>query len=83
MPQSLYIVQLKLNKKGRTQHARYLLKEPKHDVQEFYVKNLRHKAACNRTLKSELTKAFKTSHKALASKLKQSALSNAVTSIEY
>ena len=37
--------------------------------------------ACNCTLKRELTEAFKTSHKALASKLKPNALSNAVASI--
>ena len=43
--------------------------------------NIRKTVACNRILKRELTEAFKTSHKALASKLKPSALSNAVTSI--
>ena len=29
------------NKKARVQHARYLLKEPKCDVQELYVKNIK------------------------------------------
>ena len=37
--------------------------------------------ACNHTLKRELTKAYKTSHKALASKLQPSSLSNAVAYI--
>ena len=66
------------NKKDRVLHARYLLKEPKRDVQELYVKNIRQTVACNRILKRE---TFKTSHKALASKLKPSALSNAVAFI--
>ena len=70
-----------VNKKARTQNAHYSLKEPKLDVQELYVKNMRQTVACNRTLKRELTEAFKTSHKALASKLEPSALSNAVAYI--
>ena len=57
------------------------LKESKVDVQELYVKNMRQTVACHRTLKGELTEAFKTSHKALASKLQPSALSNAVAFI--
>ena len=57
------------------------LEEPKVDVQELYVKNMRQTVACHRTLKRELTEAFKTNHKALASKLQPSALSNAVAFI--
>ena len=40
-----------VNKEARTQHAHYSLKEPKHDVQELYVKNMIQTVACNRTLK--------------------------------
>ena len=54
------------NKKTGVRHARYSLKEPKHDVQELHVKNMRQTVACNHILKRELTEAFKTSHKALA-----------------
>ena len=38
------------SKKTRVQHARYLLKEPKCDVQELYVKNIKNLQPCSRTI---------------------------------
>ena len=70
-----------LTQKARVQHARYSLKEPKRDVQELYVKNMKQSIARDRGLVRKLTRAFASCQKELADKLKPRTLPNAVASI--
>ena len=67
-----------MTKTARTKHSRYSLKEPKRDVQELYVKNMKQKVAHNASLRK---KGFKKSQPALSEKLKPKRLSMAVVSI--
>ena len=72
-----------LTQKARVQHARYSLKEPKRDVQELYVKNMKQSIARDRGLVRKLTRAFASCQKELADKLKPRTLPNAVLPAEF
>ena len=61
--------------------ARYVITEPKLDVQERYVKNMKNKIGSKPTLKQKLVRAFRSSLKPLADKIKPSKLSNVVSNI--
>ena len=58
--------------------ARYVLTEPKTDVKEKYVQNMKTKIHSKPTLKRKLLHAFRSSRKPLADKIKPSKLSNAI-----
>ena len=62
--------------------ARYVLTEPKIDVKEKYVKNMKRNISSKPTLKRKLLHAFRSSRKPLADKVKPSKLCNAVSNIE-
>ena len=61
--------------------ARYVLTEPKTDVKEKYVQNMKTKIHSKPTLKRKLLHAFRSSRKPLADKIKPSKLCNAVSNI--
>ena len=61
--------------------ARYVITEPKLDVQERYVKNMKNKIGSKPTLKQKLVRAFRSSLKPLADKIKPNKLSNVVSNI--
>ena len=61
--------------------ARYVITEPKLDVQERYVKNMKKKINSKPTLKQKLVRAFKNNRKPLADKIIPSKLSNVVSNI--
>ena len=61
--------------------ARYVLTEPKIDVKEKYVKNMKINISSKPTLKLKLLHAFRSSRKPLADKVKPSKLCNAVSNI--
>ena len=61
--------------------ARYVLKEPKLDVKEKYIQNMKKKIHSKPTLKRKLLHAFRGSRKPLAEKIKPSKLCNAVSNI--
>ena len=58
-----------------------MITEPKLDVQERYVKNMKKKISSKPTLKQKLVRAFKNNRKPLADKIKPSKLSNVVSNI--
>ena len=70
-----------LTQKARFEHARYSLKEPKREVQELYVKNMKQSIARDHGLVRKLTRAFASCQKELADKLKPRTLPHAVASI--
>ena len=61
--------------------ARYVLTEPKIDVKEKYVKNMKRNISSKPTLKRKLLHAFRSSRKPVADKVKPSKLCNAVCNI--
>ena len=61
--------------------ARYVLTEPKTDIKEKYVQNMKTKIHSKPTLKRKLLHAFRSSRKPLADKIKPSKLCNAVSNI--
>ena len=61
--------------------ARYVLTEPKLDVKEKYVKNMKRNISSKPTLEQKLLHAFRSSRKPLADKVKPSKLCNAVSNI--
>ena len=61
--------------------ARYVLTEPKLDVKEKYVQNMKTKIHSKPTLKRKLLHAFRSSRRPLADKIKPSKLCNAVSNI--
>ena len=61
--------------------ARYVLTEPKTDVKEKYVQNMKKRIHSKPTLKRKLLHAFRSSRKPLADKIKPSKLCNAVSNI--
>ena len=58
-----------------------MIPEPKLDVQERYVKNMKNKIGSKPTLKQKLVRAFRSTSKPLADKIKPSKLSNVVSNI--
>ena len=62
--------------------ARYVLTEPKTDVKENYVQNIKTKIHSKPTLKLKLLHAFGSSRKPLADKIEPSKLCNVVSNIE-
>ena len=58
-----------------------MITEPKLDVQERYVKIMTNKIGSKSTLNQKLIRAFKSSRKPLADKIKPSKLSNVVSNI--
>ena len=62
--------------------AHYVLTEPKTDVKEKYVQNIKTKIHSKPTLKLKLLHAFGSSRKPLADKIEPSKLCNAVSNIE-
>ena len=67
-----------MRKTAIAKHSRYSLKEPKRDVQELYVKNMKQKVAHKASLRKKLVQGFKNSQPALSDKLKRNRLSMAV-----
>ena len=64
------------------ERARYVLTEPRTDVKEKYVQNMKTKIHHSKpTLKRKLLHAFRSSRKPLADKIKPSKLCNAVSNI--
>ena len=61
--------------------ARYVLTEPKTDVKEKYIQNMKTKIHSKPTLKRKLLHAFRSSRKPLADKINPSKLCNAVSNI--
>ena len=70
-----------MQKRARAKHFRYSLKQPKRDVQELYVKNMKQNIARNGALGKKLVKGFRKGEPVFADKLKPKRLTRVVASI--
>ena len=69
------------DEKARAKHSHYSLKEPKRDVQELHVENMKQKVVHHASIRKRLVQGLKKSHPVISEKLQRNRLLMAVVSI--